>query len=247
MNLDNTNFEYEHCILDLPQVLELMKQAIKEKKPFSLARFGHAEIYYALWPSSMHYKQGLDYCAPYNGATGNPNQIKELVIQSLKSTSLVGLLSKEEHEYFHSETISLLTSLNFVPNYICSPFITHPMSKSEEFWRLLKTVNVVLVGRRAEEAKPIFRNRGVNIVETFKLEGIDQILPVQRQLEGIKDFWDIAILAAGVPATILTERLANSTNHIVIDFGHALDVLIDGANFDFDKLVEDFNDNLGGF
>lgn len=247
MKLDKVSFEYEHRYLDLQQVLELMKQALKEKRPFSLARFGHAEIYYALWPSSMHYKEGLDYCAPYNGATGNPKRIKELVTQALKSTKVVGLLSKDEHDYFHEETVRLLTSLKLIPDYICSPFITHPMSKNADFWNLLKTLNVVLVGRRATEAKPIFQNRGVNIVKTLKLEGIDQILPVQRQLERIQDSWDLAILAAGVPATILTERLASATNHVVLDFGHALDVLIDGANFDFDKLVEDFNDNQGDF
>lgn len=245
MKMDKPNFEYENRYIDLSQVLHLIKQAIKEGKPFSLSRYGHAEIYYALWPSSMHYKEGLDYCATYNGATGNPKRINELVIQSLKSTHVVGLLSKEEHDYFHNETVRLLTSLNYMPKYICSPFITHPMSKSAEFWELLKTLNVVLVGRRAKEVKPIFQARGVNIIDTLRLEGIDQILPVQAQLESIKDQWDMAILAAGVPATILAERLANSTNHVVIDFGHALDVMIDGSSFDFDKLVEDFNDNLG--
>lgn len=243
MKLDKPNFEYENRYIDLSQVMQFIKQALKEGKPFSLSRYGHAEIYYALWPSSMHYQEGLDYCATYNGATGNPKRIKELVIRSLKSTKVIGLLSKEEHDYFHNETVRLLTSLNYMPKYICSPFITHPMSKSDEFWELLKTVNVVLVGRRAKEAEPVFQNRGVNIVETLKLEGIDQILSVQKQLESKKDQWDLAILAAGVPATILAERLANSTNHVVIDFGHALDVIIDGSKFDFDRLVEDFNEN----
>lgn len=242
--MESTKHEFEQRFLSLQDVLQMMKDAIHNKKPFSLARFGHAEIYYSLWPTSTAFQEGLDYCAQYNGATAEPEKIKELVIRALLSTKIVGLLSKEEHEFFHSETIRLLTSLDYEPKYVCSPFITHPMSKDMGFWNILRPLKVVLVGRRSLEAKPLFEKMGVKIVGTKQLEGINQIWSLQNELVNKKDEWDVAILAAGVPATILTNQLAKATNNVVIDFGHALDVMIDGEAFDFDKLVEEYRDNM---
>ncbi|MGG7620393.1 GT-D fold domain-containing protein [Bacillus coreaensis] len=242
--MESTKHEFEQRFLRLQDVLQMMKDAIHNKKPFSLARFGHAEIYYSLWPTSTAFQEGLDYCAQYNGATAEPEKIKELVIRALLSTKIVGLLSKEEHEFFHSETIRLLTSLDYEPKYVCSPFITHPMSKDMGFWNILRPLKVVLVGRRSLEAKPLFEKMGVKIVGTKQLEGINQIRSLQNELVNKKDEWDVAILAAGVPATILTNQLAKATNNVVIDFGHALDVMIDGEAFDFDKLVEEYRDNM---
>lgn len=242
--MESTKHEFEQRFLSLHDVLQMMKDAIHNKKPFSLARFGHAEIYYSLWPTSTAFQEGLDYCAQYNGATAEPEKIKELVIRALLSTKIVGLLSKEEHEFFHSETIRLLTSLDYEPKYVCSPFITHPMSKDMGFWNILRPLKVVLVGRRSLEAKPLFEKMGVKIVGTKQLEGINQIRSLQNELVNKKDEWDVAILAAGVPATILTNQLAKATNNVVIDFGHALDVMIDGEAFDFDKLVEEYRDNM---
>lgn len=242
--MESNKHEFEQRFLSLQDVLQMMKDAIHNKNPFSLARFGHAEIYYSLWPTSTAFQEGLDYCAQYNGATAEPEKIKELVIRALLSTKIVGLLSKEEHEFFHRETIRLLTSLDYEPKYVCSPFITHPMSKDMGFWNILRPLKVVLVGRRSLEAKPLFEKMGVKIVGTKQLEGINQIRSLQNELVKKKDEWDVAILAAGVPATILTDQLAKATNNVVIDFGHALDVMIDGEAFDFDKLVEEYRDNM---
>ncbi len=242
--MESNKFEFEQRFLSLQDVFQMMKDAIHNKKPFSLARFGHAEIYYSLWPTSTAYQEGLDYCAHYNGATAEPEKIKELVIGALLSTQVVGLLSKEEHDFFHRETLRLLTSLDYEPKYVCSPFITHPMSKDMDFWDTLRPLKIVLVGRRSLEAKPLFEKMGVNIVDTKQLEGIHQINTLQNELVSKKAEWDIAILAAGVPATILTDKLAKATNNVVIDFGHALDVMIDGEAFDFDKLVEEYRDNM---
>jgi glycosyltransferase involved in cell wall biosynthesis len=110
------------------------------------------------------------------------------------------------------------------------------MINSDRFWRALKTRKLAIVGRRASEAREAFGKVGVAVACTMDLEGYDEIEKVYSELSE-RDDWDAAILAAGIPATILAPMLAQKTNRVVIDFGHALDMLIDGEDFDYEKIL----------
>jgi hypothetical protein len=60
-------------------------------------------------------------------------------------------------------------------------------------------------------------------------------------LIGFRD-WEIALVAAGIPATIMAPALAEKSGKVVIDFGDALDMVIDGEKFDYNKLVKDWKE-----
>ncbi len=107
---------------------------------------------------------------------------------------------------------------------------------------------MVLVGRQAHEATKIIRDKGAVSVQSLTVEGLGDVERLCRYLNYHSQF-DLALLAAGVPVTIAVLRIAEATGRVVIDFGHALDLIIDGPELIdcqeyFEKLVRDYNDSL---
>ncbi|QXM05394.1 GT-D fold domain-containing glycosyltransferase [Crassaminicella indica] len=240
---NNNIYDYEQAIMDIDQVLDFIDEAIKKHKPLSISRFGHGEIAYMGWLQFPNWTKFFEPNSSYAGATASIATIKEALIKALKATDIVGfhtLCGKAmEDQEAAKLTLEFIKYLDFRPKHVCSAFITHEMIKNDRFWRCLKDKKIALVGRRAAEAYHIFEAQGIHVVYTTILEGYEEIEIVYDELYKRTD-WDIALLSAGIPATILAPRLAKKTNKVVIDFGHALDKLIDGENFNYEKILRNW-------
>ncbi|MGG3888367.1 GT-D fold domain-containing glycosyltransferase [Metabacillus fastidiosus] len=234
-------------ILSTDEVLKLIQEAIALKKPLSLSRFGHGEIAYATWPRNKKWRKGFEYYRNYAGAASSIEELNKALIDSLFNSDIVGIhVIKDDSQYevradepCAEITKKLLKRLDFTPKYVCSAWVTHHMIDHTAFWELLRQNNIALVGRRAKEATPYFQRLGVNIVDSIPLEGLDQIDEVCEKLSN-NDMWDITLLAAGIPATILSPLLSKKSNRVVIDFGHALDRLIEGNSFSDERLTKEW-------
>ncbi|GAA3324599.1 hypothetical protein GCM10020331_053140 [Ectobacillus funiculus] len=78
----------------------------------------------------------------------------------------------------------------------------HDLVNKEMFWEWIRGKKIVLVGRRSEHAKPLFeKKRRVQVVDTVKLEGYQELDKVQNYLVQSAD-WEVALISAGIPATI---------------------------------------------
>ncbi|KIL36979.1 hypothetical protein SD71_04600 [Cohnella kolymensis] len=232
------SFDYENYMLSLKEVISILEEAVVNKKPCSLARFGHTEvcIAYNTYPEWILGWNGREY----SGSTGAPQQMQQDLQTALKLVDIAGLHSSyvpADKEYANL-TKELLQHLDFIPRYICSAWITHKMPHTDSFWKWLKKYKVALVGRRAAEAVPFFQEeKGVAVVTTLTLEGYGEIDSVCEELT--KDGnWQIALISAGLPARILVSRLAPASGRVAIDFGHALDQVIEGSKFNHDRTLE---------
>ncbi|MCY9668265.1 GT-D fold domain-containing glycosyltransferase [Paenibacillus alginolyticus] len=229
----NENFSYERYLLTIEEVLECIDTAVAEGTSYSLARFGHAEIAELQVFPDLYW--GMEYYRKYNGVTrGN---LKIELMEAFKSCTTAGILPTLEDasgaEYSRQTFLSL--GLEFYT--ICSAWATHHMVRLPYFWDWVRPYRLVLVGRRAAEAAPIFASKGVAVVDAVMLSDYEQLEQVYQQLCRVGG-WNIALIAAGVPATLLAPRLANATGKVAIDFGHAIDLIIDGEDFDFEGLVK---------
>ena len=240
-------YNYEDSMIDLDGVLNQIIDAIRDHKAFSLGRYGHGEVAYLGWPEFPEWKKGYDPHASYAGATASVTTIKDDLLEALRTTDIVGFHvswgDAWEDRGAADLTKKLLQIYKYKPAQVCSAFITHEMIKSDRFWECLKNQRIALVGRRAEEASPAFRDKGVDIVYTTGFEVYEDMEKVYDELSKRED-WDVALLSTGIPATILAPQLANQTNKVVIDFGHALDKLIDGENFDYLKILKDWKEQV---
>lgn len=238
-------YNYEDFMISLNSVLDLLETAIKSQRGLSLSRFGHAELAYIGSVDFPEWKYGIDPHSFYAGATASDKTLQQELRQALKASDIVGFHASWSHSPDDRDaarkTSILLKQLIIRPKHICDAYITHHMIESDRFWKLLKNRKVALVGRRAKEAYAAFKNKGIDVSYITTLEGYQEIDKVYNDLSGRQD-WDIAIVAAGIPATILAPKLAEKSNKVVIDFGHALDMVIDGESFNYDKLLKDWKE-----
>jgi len=226
------DYSHERFLLPIEDVIGCIDDAVRTGKPYSLARFGHAEI--AELRMSTEYFQRMVFYRDYNGVTTEDVRVE--LIKALTSATTVGIIPSFIQLSGAEKSVHALRGLRLGFYTICSAWITHRMTELPYFWDWLKQYRVALVGRRAEEAAPVFQKHGVEVSAKVHLEGIQQLETAYEQLMR-NDAWQVAILAAGVPATILAPRIANATDKVAIDFGHALDLILDGEDFDFENLV----------
>lgn len=235
------DYNYEKNILTTDEVLEMIKAAVDNKQPYSLARFGHGEIAELSWDTNPHFSYLMEYYRDYAGITKPAREIKPQLIEAWKTATTCGVLPSWEDKTGAEKSIPIFKNINSIPTSLCSAFINYEIHEKELFWRILKKQKVIIVGRRASQAEPIFKAKGVSVVGTVGLNNIEELEKAYQTLIA-NDEWQIAILSAGIPATILAPQLANSTKRIALDIGHALDLIIDGSSFNFETLVKDYND-----
>ena len=233
-------------LLKTNDFLQLLRKASQDKESLSLARFGHGELSYMNYKINSDLAAEFSYYQRYCGATISYDKIQEELIEALRITDVAGLFTKSDVDGDHDHkwiglTEETLKYSKCSPKRVCSPWIPKKLAQSKDFWEWLKFQKVVLVGRRVMEAKEIFLNRDVDIVNCFALEGFEQINSVQERIVSIPA-WIVVILSAGVPATVLAPKLARAKKCIAIDFGHTMDWLIDGDRTDHERLVKEWNE-----
>ncbi|MDG0793844.1 GT-D fold domain-containing glycosyltransferase [Cohnella ginsengisoli] len=231
------DFSYEKYMLTIDEVIECIDTAVQQRKPYSLARFGHAEIAELREIPDLY--QNMTYYRHYNGLENQDVRVE--LIKAFLSATTVGVLPTFADMSGAAQSRQTFVKLGLGFHTICSAWITHRIAELPNFWNWMKQYRVMLVGRRAEEAAPVFGRNGVHVAGAVDLEGYAQLESAYEQIAG-NDDWQIAIISAGVPATILAPRLAATTGKVAIDFGHALDLILDGERFDFEALVK----KLGG-
>jgi hypothetical protein len=89
------------------------------------------------------------------------------------------------------------------------------------------------------------QRKGVNIASVVTLEGLEDLPRAESQILAGPPF-RVALVAAGIPATILCPRLARKTNCIAIDYGHVInDLLKPGFNsLDLPRTVAQWNQGI---
>ncbi|PGZ99794.1 hypothetical protein COE51_08340 [Bacillus pseudomycoides] len=233
------NYNYENHMLLTHQVLKLIDLAIFQKKGLSLARFGIGEITYLTSKASTVLVQQFECYKSYAGITSSPEEIRRQLIQALKTTDIAGLISTPRLDFWGKTTKQVLQDLQFIPMKVCCAWVMHDFVGEGMFWEWIRDKKMVLVGRRSEHAKILFQRQGIQVVDTINLEGYKDLDKVQNYLAQLAD-WEIALISAGIPATILAPRVAKTTGKVAIDFGHALDILLDGKNFNHFQLVQEW-------
>ncbi|MCG1020143.1 GT-D fold domain-containing glycosyltransferase [Sutcliffiella horikoshii] len=231
---------YEENMINTHEVIDLINQALSDKKPLSLSRFGHGEIANMIWPDNELWTKGFEYFKDYAGATVSIEILKKDLIHSLMTSDIIGLHVSSSYKGVDQKcaeiTREILKKVSFEPKKVCNAWVTHEIINYTSFWDIMYNNKVAVVGRRNKAAMKWFIKHGINLVDCISLEGYRQIDSVHEHLKNNFE-WDIVLISAGIPATIIAPKLAQSSEKVVIDFGHALDILIDGKNFNERELV----------
>jgi len=221
-------------LLERDDLLHMIRAAVRDRRPFALARLGTAEMAvlgHAVAPSAWPMQR---YVA-YSGIARFDRRTPARLASALQSADVLGLLPQDSPHAV--STRELLDAFAIHPQRACSAWVTHQLSADPAFLSFLAEVRLVVAGRRAAEALPSLDRLGIRPVAAYDLEGLDAVEVTLNAIQGGPPF-DLALISAGVPAAIAAVELRDRMGAVTLDFGHALDLIIDGDAFNYRRLEE---------
>jgi hypothetical protein len=233
-------YHFENNMISTQQILTVVDQAIKNKKSFSLSRFGIGEVTFLMSSANSILIQQFQRYIGYAGITCSYNELRRELIGALKTVDIAGLIPSWRLDFWAEKTEKILNELKYTPARTCCAWVMHDVVSQGLFWPWIRNKKVVLVGRRSVQAVSIFEQNAVQIMGSVGLEGYEELDQAYNYLMELPN-WDLALVSAGIPATILVPKIAKTAGKAAIDFGHALDFILDGEKYDHLKLVKQYN------
>ncbi|MED4284673.1 GT-D fold domain-containing glycosyltransferase [Priestia megaterium] len=204
-----------------------IKNALKEKKGYSLIRLGDGELLtlahdILLRSEDIEENPRLNFLS-YAGIDIPNHQFRDWLTRNILQASAIGIPTARFPAYqrlfnqlatFHKLPLKNLNLTHSVINYYLN-------NSTTLYHDLLKNKKVLLIGNRMEEGKEYFKKEGYNsLVASITANGIGSVYSVLEQTK-LYDY-DVAFVSAGIPANIICVELAKM-NKVVLDFGHMID------------------------
>lgn len=223
---------YERSFRSPEEVVEKIRHALVKRVGLSLIRCGDGEAFsmgYDLVPNHQRIMRGYDYA----GVPAASPTVRDSLVKSLLLADIVGLSDNREVNLCAPLLEKILLRNNINLPFICNARINWQLHGGGRgpLYPLLRGKRVLLVGRLAKSAAPKMLELGVNVTKTLNLEGYNQLPSVYNNVQRYSRQFDVALVAAGIPAVPLCVRMAKELNKVAIDFGHAInDILMPGFN-----------------
>lgn len=210
------------------QVAKRMRRALKSRKPLSIVRLGDGEALVLAQEVVLDIAT-IQRRAPWLAAAGvqvpDP-QAQASLKEAILRADIVGVPTSRVHNHqpllfqaFEALKVDWrrLTLTHAIINYM--------LQKEGWLRHVVQDHAILLVGNQAEALEPVLVEAGVNV--SGAVTPVRGVGDVERVLEEVRQHrFDVAFVAAGVPAVILCQRIAEEMGKVALDFGHLADELI---------------------
>ncbi|WP_248927679.1 GT-D fold domain-containing glycosyltransferase [Paenibacillus hamazuiensis] len=209
------------------EVAEQISSALDAKQPFSLVRLGDGELLTLAQETVLSIDQVRKEGSflPYAGVNIPDIAARDLLVSAIKQATVVGIPKLRNATYqplafqvfrAHGIDYQSLRLTHSLVNYYFS----------QEGWlsKLLNGRKVLLVGNVGPALAGVMSGHGVRVAGV--VAPVDGVRDIPRVMEEIKPrTFDIALVAAGVAAVVISQRIATELGKVAIDFGHLADSL----------------------
>jgi hypothetical protein len=222
--------------LTVSNTLTIIKEALDEKKPLSLVRLGDGENLILAQDTVMSMEELLKkswVMAANEGKKGVtiPNlKLRDEMVKAIKKADIVGIPFWKndpilaDQEIKRPLTEAVFKHYNLSPERICHTFVNRVFAQKKEFWELLRGKKILIIGDWGQKVERILKKKpySLNISFTLPFSDYKQMEEtLENAIKRKKDF-DIALIACGVNAVVLSPLLAQETGKVCIDFGKSL-------------------------
>ena len=234
-----------HQLHNVNEVFGKIKLALATGRGLSIARFGNGEAI-ALAQGILISPERFPFWLEYAGVKLPDEKIKQALITALLDTDIVGLSNDRTNWDCAPLLEQILLTYKIRLRYITDGAINWQLHKMNRFYQTIGKYPTVLVGRLAPAAAPYLRSRGVKIINTVVLEDFHDLTQVEKTLLS-GPYFRIALVAAGIPATVLCPRLAQQAGCIAIDYGHVINDLLNPgfSNKDLPRTTKEWLETRG--
>ncbi|TCL60271.1 hypothetical protein EDC14_103624 [Hydrogenispora ethanolica] len=221
MRIDPSHF------LSPESVARNIREALELKRPFALVRVGDGEALAmaqdTVLPLDEIKKQGF---LRYAGISVPDLKARDELLTMLPRADLVGLPQRWDLPYFAPLVEQILERHNLALRNVCDCCINYALHQAGLLLPLLAGRRILLIGRRSRELAGILqqyyqiRTVGRLIIDNYRQ--VPQILQLCRNYQ-----FDIAFVAAGIPAVTLCVKIASHLGKVALDLGHLADRIIE--------------------
>jgi hypothetical protein len=214
------------------ETISNIRNAINNKIPYSILRFGDAESVIA----GQNTVFSLDFISrgwPHlfedrKGFVRLPNfQLQEELLESIKNADMLAIFALDKHNnmsngfwinYHGGFQRQTLSYYNLMPEKYLYTFANIELIKFPEWWRLFKDYKTALVGVNMTEIGEILKQYGCNIIYSADLSDHNDI---DKRIEEIKNVdFDWVLCSAGASGKVFINKI-KQMGKIGFDWGHA--------------------------
>ncbi|QTL96786.1 hypothetical protein GM661_01750 [Iocasia frigidifontis] len=212
--------EYKMILRSTQWVFSRLKKSLYQGEGFSLIRIGDGETR-AIAHNDLISMDAIPPWLSYAGVELPDKGLKDKLLKSIRCADIIGL-PFEKNYFFKPLMLEIIKKYGLAFSNICNNRINYDLYTLGYLNSLLKGRRIIIVGRKAAEAAGCFA--AANLVATYDLPGMYGVDNTYREISKKRDF-EIALVAAGIPAVVLCPKLAR-LDKIALDLGHVLDSIV---------------------
>ncbi|EFM08964.1 hypothetical protein PaecuDRAFT_4429 [Paenibacillus curdlanolyticus YK9] len=217
-------------LLDTETVYHELEAAIRDSQPYSVIRIGDGELMAlaqdVVYPADFILKEAP--FLPYAGVNPPDLSARDLLARAVSSANIVGVpLSRRN--YFQPLLYPVLRAHGISVHQLrlTSSTINYSLFQSGLLEPLLRGKRLLLIGNTCPSLANVLHGLGYIVSGIIApVRGIADIERVMAETRAAQ--FDLALVAAGIPATVIAWRIAEELGKVALDFGHMADAIVKG-------------------
>lgn len=204
--------------------------ALDAQRPLSVVRLGDGELLTLAADTVLPGEQVQELAPflPYAGVPRSTPGIRAELAEAIRGADWIGVpISRAPTFQGLLFPVFRHFGIDWSRLNLTSSTINYSLHHSGLLLPVVQGRRVLLIGSQAAELGALLHGHGVQVTGIIgKVDGVADIPRVMQQTA--EHSFDIALVAAGIPAVILCRRIAGELGRVAIDFGHLADKLVTG-------------------
>lgn len=217
-------------LLSAAEVARRLNEALDSSSPLSVIRLGDGELLTLAQELVLNTdevrKEG--HFLSYAGVRLPDLKARDMLAASVRKADIVGI-PKLRLPNFQPLGFSVFKAhgIDYRKLQLTLSTVNYALHLEGLLGGILAGRRVLVVGNSAPGLSRVLSGRGIEVAGTVSpVEGIHDIPRIMDEIRGHS--FDIALVGAGIPAVIITERIASELGKVAVDFGHLADSLASG-------------------
>lgn len=217
-------------LMGVHEVFAEMEQAIAGGAPCAVVRLGDGELL-ALSQGVVYDEQTVrreGRFLPYAGVNPPDLAARDQLVLAVRNAGIVGVpLSRRKH--FQPLLHGVLRGHGIDPASLrmTTSTINYGLYQEGLLQGLLTGKRLLLIGNAAPQLAQTLQERGYHVTGVISpVNGFPDIERAVAEAQGAE--FDLALISAGIPAVVLSWRIAAEKGKVALDFGHMADSIIKG-------------------
>lgn len=217
-------------LMNASQVTHELEHAMNHQIPFSVVRLGDGELLTLAQEAVMSIddvkREG--HFLSYAGVEVPDFEARDALLQAVRGASIVGI-PKLRNPNFQPLAFSVFRTygLDYRSMKLTHSLINYYMYTSGSLRGMLNGRRVLVVGNLAPQLKAAMDAAGFHVVGTVTpVHGVKDVNRIMGEIHRMS--FDIALVAAGIAAVIISQRIAAECGKVAVDFGHLADSIARG-------------------